>query len=119
MLLFVVIPLGLLMVFGRAYGNGAKLPVLIVKFIISGVIHLAASILTVMMLMFAVIGPDPKPGGKPAFDEAAQLICLLIVAGYGFTGWLLCSFVNGKFINSFASVNAYNEKSQSIFSGKI
>jgi len=113
--LFILIPLGLLLVFGRAYGDGAKLSVLIIKLIISGAIHLASSILTAMLLVVSIIGPHPKPGGEPVFSEEVQLICLLIIAGYGFVGWLLCSFVNGKFIKSYSSLNLFAGKPQSIF----
>ena len=116
-LLFVLVPLGLLMVFGRTYGNGAKLSVLIVKLIISGIVYLIASGLTVMMLMLSIIGSDPKPGGKPEFGDGVQLICLSIIAGYGFTGWLLCSFVNGKFIKFHSVFTSFTEKPRSIFSG--
>ncbi len=117
-LLFVLIPLGLLMVFGKAYGDGANLPVLIIKLIVSGVIHLASSVLIVIFLVFTIIGPDPKPGRRPAFGEESQLICLLIIAGYGFVGWLLCSFVNGKFIKSYSSLNLFTGKPQSLFSSR-
>ena len=117
-LLFILIPLGLVMVFGRAYGNGANLFVMVGKLFVSIFIHLAVSILTVMMLMLSIIGAHPKPNGASAFGEETQVICVLIVACYAFTGWLLCSFVNGKLIKSYSAFTSFSEKPQSIFSRK-
>jgi len=106
----------MLMIFARTYGDGAKLPLLVGKLLVSLVGHFASSIFTVLILAFSIIGPDPKPNGKMQFGEETQLICLLILVGYGFVGWLLCSFVHGKFIKSYSTFNSFAGKPQSIFS---
>lgn len=114
-LIFILIPLGLLLISGKIYGDGEKLPIVILKFLGTLTVHFIASIFTPLIVLLIVIGADPKPGGKFEPTIAAQTVCLLIIAGYGFVGWLLCSFVNGRFVKSFSDFNLFSEKPQSIF----
>lgn len=118
-LLFITIPIGLISVSAKVYGSGANWLVVSGKLLASLSIYLTASVIVPVIILFVVIGPDPGSRGKLNFGFAAQSICLLLVAVYGFTGWLLCSLVNGKFIKSYSEFNLSYEKPQSISLSKL
>ena len=116
-LFFFVIPAGLLLIAVKVYGDGMKFPVIAAKLLLSFIAHFVVSYFSLAFVVVALIGVDPKPN-SPYPGLATQTVCLLIVIGYGFLGWLLCSFVNGKLIKSYKAFNLHSEKPQSIFSNK-
>ena len=67
-------------------------------------------------MLITVFVADPKL--NEAIPLKSKVICLILVLIYGFTGWLLCSFVNGRFIKSWRIFKFYEEKPHSIFDSK-
>ena len=83
------------------------------KLLLAFAVYFVISILTPFFIMAMLVGAD----GKYETVESkltAQTVCILTVAAYGFIGWLLCSFINGKLIKSVSAFTAFSEKPQSI-----
>lgn len=88
----------------------------IIKLIISLLAHLIISFVTFFLFIFFIFGPEPRRGQE--IDLVSKVSCLILVLFYGITGWLLVSFVYGKFITSLKPFIANAEKPQSIFDSK-
>ena len=113
-LLFVVIPIGLLLISVKVFGEGMKPLIVIGKMMLSFAIHSVTSIFALVCVAGTLFSLDLN--GETVREKlTAQTICLLIIAAYGFIGWLLCSFINGKLIKSYKAFSSFSEKTPSIF----
>ncbi len=114
-LLFFLIPLFLLKTANASMEKQGKISKIIVKLFFSVFVHLSISFATGLFLLLLMGAADPKPGRELRFGLEETLTGLLTVIGYGVSGWLLCSFVNGKLIKSLSGFGFNAEKPQSIF----
>lgn len=113
-LLFVMIPIGLLLISVKVFGEGTRPLTIFGKLLLSFVVHFAASIFALFFVISIVFSINRKVETVEA-DLTAQTICLLVIAAYGFVGWLLCSFISGKFVKSYRAFSSFSEKTPSIF----
>ena len=111
---FITIPIGMIFVAAKVYGESGKLSFVLGKSILSFFIYVVFSVVIPLLALILYVGPDPKPG-RQNFGLVMQTCYLLAIAAYGFLGWLLCSFINGKLIKSYSEFNLSDEKPQSLF----
>ena len=112
---FVVIPIGLLMISVKVFSEGTGPFIIFGKLLLSFVVYAAASILTLSFVVSAVVFGINRNVETIYAELTAQTICLLIIAAYGFVGWLLCSFINGKLVKSYKAFSSFSEKTSPIF----
>jgi hypothetical protein len=108
-LLLLTTPLFLLRIYSL-YGSGIS------KLIISFLAYFFLSCITFLLIIFSVVGPDPRP--NHAIPVISKVFCLILVLAYGAAGWLLGSFINGKLITSLSFLSLRGEEPQSIFNTK-
>ena len=115
-LFLITIPLSLLKIYNTSVNNAFSQTKTSIKLLFSFFVYLLMSFIIPLMMLLVVVGPDPRPNRAIPFEN--KLICLVLVLVYGFVGWLLNSFVNGKFIKSWRAFSFYEEKPKSIFDSK-
>jgi len=116
LLLFLALPFTLLITAGITYAGGMEKPKLIGKLFLAFIAHTFVTISISIFLLLLIVGAEPHYGQE--FSTGKELICLLIVFGYGTSGWLLCSFINGKLIKSWTYFSLDSGKPQTIFGAK-
>lgn len=112
--LFFIIALFLLTTANRAAANQSKIAGVIVKLLLSFLIHIPVSAVTGFLLLFITVGAD-KFERERKIGAGEITAGLIIIFGYALTGWLLYSFINGKLVKLLSIFNLYSEKPQSIF----
>ena len=111
--LFVTIPILLFVVSSKSQKVETKSINIIGKLLLSLFAHFVISIIVILFLLFIYVSPEPRPVEK--MGETEKIFSLLIVVGYGFAGWLLCSFVNGGYVNFVDLFTFKKEKPLSVF----
>ena len=113
-LFFITIPIGLLLISIKAYGDGRTPLIVIGKLLFGFVIYFVVSVVTVGVV-FSIIFNINRQSDTIEIELAAQTLCLLIIAAYGFVGWLLCSFIYGKPVKSISDFRLFAGKISPIF----
>src|SRR5688500_9267460 len=108
LLLLLTIPLFLLKVSGYSYSKGTESSKVIGRLLLSFLGYFVISFITFFLLLVSIVGAEPRPIEQMAFGE--KIMSLAFVLGYGFAGWLLCSFVNEGFINPRLLLSLKTEK---------
>ncbi|HEX8639304.1 MAG TPA: hypothetical protein VF692_14635 [Pyrinomonadaceae bacterium] len=112
-LLLITIPLCLLKIYNAPAVKEFNPSKITIKLLLSFFVYFLMSLIIPLMMLFIIVGPDPRPNKTIPF--VSKLMCLILVGIYGFAGWLLGSFVSGKFIKSWQDFSFYEEKAQSLF----
>ena len=99
---FVGIPVTLLAIGILCRVYGTKTSTIIFRLLLAFLAHCLSSAIFMVVLVFILIGPDPKPSDEVSWNRKLIRVFLMLV--YGFIAWLLCSFVNGKLITSIDAV---------------
>ena len=103
------IPLTLLAIGILCRVYGTKTSTIIFRLLLAFLAHCLSSAIFMVVLVYILIGPDPRSSDEISWNRALIGIFLLLV--YGFIAWLLCSFVNGKLITSIDAVAPEPNKS--------
>lgn len=117
-LFLLLIPLSLLVIGYISYLNEVKVSEIILKLFLAFLGYFFITFLTfwfMFILIFA--GAHTNPVGH-VLDTKGKIFYSVMVFGYGFIGWLLCSFVNGGFIKPWLVFRWERGKTQSIFGEK-
>jgi len=85
----------------------------ILRLLTSLAAHLFISLITGIILLFLVVGADPRPNHET--PSIVKFICFIMVLFYAVSGWMLGWFVNKKPISSLDFINLGKEKPQSVF----
>ena len=97
-LLFLSVPIALFKannVFSSDEDNVSKK---FIKLLVSLLAHLIISFVTFFLFILFIFGPEPRPYNE--MDLVSKISCAILVLFYGVGGWLLASFIYGKFITS-------------------
>lgn len=109
-LLFLIILLILIGLGISSYFKAKKLSEITVTLLIPSFVHIVSTLLTVFLLIFFLVGPEPRPLEKiPLGLKISGLIIFLI---YCIVCWVLCTYVNRKLIKSLNDSGYESEKTQ-------
>ena len=94
LILSISISLGLIFFAGKSSGGTSNWKI-VGKLTVAFTAFVLICIITFLILLIMATG-YPKP--EHEITAMQQIIGLTVIYAYGFTGYLLCSFVNGKFL---------------------
>ncbi len=116
-LFLLVIPFALLVIGYISYLSEAKISEILLKLFLAFLGYFFITSVTIpFMFVLVFAGAHSKPVGH-TLDTKGEILYSAIVLGYGFIGWLLCSFANGGFIKPWL-IFSWERKTESSFDGK-
>ncbi len=97
-LLLLIIPIALLIVSYISYVNGIKIPEIIAKLFLSFLVYIPITFITIWFIFVMVFAGAHSNPVDESLTAGGKIFYSAMVLIYGSIGWLLCSFVRGKFI---------------------
>ncbi|MCU1291066.1 MAG: hypothetical protein JWN60_3295 [Acidobacteria bacterium] len=117
-LISLIIPLALLVVGFGSYLKGQNLSKIIPRLFLAFVGYIFVAIVTSLFVGGMMNASIHKKPDHKVLDLAGQIVFTALILTYAASGWLLCSFVRGKFIKPLQILGIDKEKPQSVFDSK-